>query len=290
MTTTWSSSNSGDSVVGSCVEHVERGAGDHAVADAFGELGLDDDPAAGDVDHAQRRLGLEQQLAVDQAGRLLVLRQVDREEVARRHDLIERHQLDAHLAGAVGGHERVVGDEAHLERLGAVGDELADPAEADDAERLVGELDALPARPLPAAGGERGVRLRHVAGLGEQQRDRVLGGGDDVRLRGVDHHHAAGGGGGDVDVVEPDAGAADDDQLGAGVEHVGRDLGGRADDQGVRRGHDSEQLLGREVGADVDGVPRLTEPIEPTVGDLFGDQNSRHDRHAYRPTAPDPKH
>ena len=31
-------------------EHVERGAGDHAVADALGEVGLVDDAAAGDVD------------------------------------------------------------------------------------------------------------------------------------------------------------------------------------------------------------------------------------------------
>ena len=68
---------------------------------------------------------------------------------------------------------------------------------------------------------ERGVRLRHVAGLGQQQRHRVLGGGDDVRLRSVDHHHAAGGGCGDVDVVEPDPGAADDDELGAGRQHLG---------------------------------------------------------------------
>ena len=59
------------------------------------------------------------------------------------------------------------------------------------------------------------MRLRNVAGLGEQQRHRVLGGGDDVRLRRVDHHHAAGGGVRDVDVVEPDAGATDDDELGA---------------------------------------------------------------------------
>ena len=133
------------------LEHVERGSGDDTIANALSELRLDNDPAAGDVDHAQRRLRLEQQLAADQARRLLVLRQVDRQEVTRRHDLVERHQLDAHLAGTIGGDERVVGDKAHLERLGAVGDELADAAEADDAERLVGELDTLPARPLPAA-------------------------------------------------------------------------------------------------------------------------------------------
>ncbi len=53
MTTTESSSNSGDSVIGSVDEHVEGGTGDHAVAQALGEIRLVDDAAAGDVDHAQ---------------------------------------------------------------------------------------------------------------------------------------------------------------------------------------------------------------------------------------------
>ena len=110
-----------------------------------------------------------------------------------------------------------------------VGDELADAAEADDAERLVGELDALPPAALPPAGDERRVGLRDVAGLGQQQRHRVLGGRDDVALRGVDDHHAAPGGGVDVDVVEPDAGPADDDQVGAGGQHL---VGHRASPSG----------------------------------------------------------
>ena len=109
-------------------------------------------------------------------------------------DLVEAEQLDAHLLGAVLGHERVVRHEAHAEALGPVGDQLADAAEADDAERLVGEFDALPAAALPATVDERGVGLRHVAGRRQQQRHRVLGGRDDVALRGVDHHHAAAGG------------------------------------------------------------------------------------------------
>ena len=200
-----------------------------AVADGVGERGLVDDAAAGDVDDAQRRLGLEQQVAADEARRLGRLRQVDREEVGLGDDLVERQQLDAELAAALGRHERVVGDEAHAEAAGPVGDELADAAEADDAERLVGQLDALPPAALPAPGDERRVGLRHVAGLGEQQRHRVLGGRDDVALRGVDDHHAAAGGGVDVDVVEADAGPADDEQVAAGGEHV---VGDRASPSG----------------------------------------------------------
>ena len=47
-----------------------------------------------------------------------------------------------------------------------------------------------------------------------------------------------------------------------------------------------EQLFGREVGADVDDVAGFTEPVEAAVGDRFGDENPRHDRHAYRPAGP----
>ena len=98
-------------------------------------------------------------------------------------------------------------------------DEHADAAEADDAERLAVQLDALPARAVPRARLEVGVGLRDVAGLREQQRDRVLGRRQHVRLRRVHHHHAAPGGGLDVDVVETDPGATDDHELAPGVEH-----------------------------------------------------------------------
>ena len=41
----------------------------------------------------------------------------------------------------------------------------------------------------------------------------------------------------DVDVVEADAGPADDHQVGAGLEHLGGDRGGRPDDEGVGARH-----------------------------------------------------
>ena len=118
--------------------------------------------------------------------------------------------LDAELAVALGADERVEGDDAHAEALRALGDELADAAEAEDAERLVHELDAASTSSAPSGPAiERGVRLRDVAGEREQQRERVLGGGDDVGLRRVGDDDAALGRGGDVDVVDADAGAAD---------------------------------------------------------------------------------
>jgi hypothetical protein len=174
---------------------------------------LIDSARAGDVDDPQARLGLEQQVPPDQTGGLRGLGQVDREEVRLGDDLVQRHQLDATLTGLVGRHERVVGDEAHPEPAGPVGDELADAPKADDAERLVGEFDPLPFAPLPPAGDQRGMGLGNVASLRQQEGHRVLGRRHNVRLRRVDHHHASLRGGVDIDVVEADTGPTHDNQV-----------------------------------------------------------------------------
>ena len=60
-----------------------------------------------------------------------------------------------------------------------LGDEDPDPAESDDADGLLEQLDAGVARPLPLV-LQRAVRGRHVPRGGEHQGDRELGGGDDV--------------------------------------------------------------------------------------------------------------
>ena len=122
--------------------------------------------------------------------------------------------LDAELAEALGGDELVEGDDVHLEALGALGDELADAAEADHAERLAVELGALELGPVPAPVDQRAVRLRDVAEQGQRQRQGVLGGGDRVRLGRVGDDDPAAGRGRDVDVVDAGAGAADHLQVG----------------------------------------------------------------------------
>ena len=145
-----------------------------------------------------------------------------------------------------------------------------------DAERLVGELDALPLRALPAALDQRGVGLGDVAGLGHQHGEGVLGRGEDVRLRRVDHHHPAGGRHRHVDVVEPDAGPADHHQVGARRQHVRGDLGGGPHDQRVRAGDGREQLGGGKAQTDVDLVAGVAEAIEPDLRDLLRDQDASH--------------
>ena len=180
--------------------------------------------------------------------------------------------LDAQLAEALGGDERVERDDAHAERAGADGDELADAAEAEHAERLALDLDAAELRALPLAGGERRVRLRDVAGEREHQRDGVLGRGDHVGLRRVGDDDAALGRGGDVDVVDADAGAADHLQVVGALDQLGVELRRRADQDPVVGADALQQLLAAPVGAEID-VEALAQHVDAGVGDLLRDED-----------------
>ncbi len=125
----------------------------------------------------------------------------------------------------------------------AVGDDRADIAGADEAERLVGDLDAHEAVLLPLAGAGRGVGLGELAGERHHHRDGVLGGGDRIAEGRVHHDDALLGRSRDIDIVDADAGAADDlEVLGRRDDLLG-DLGGRADGEAIIVADDLEQLV-----------------------------------------------
>src|SRR5690606_21621385 len=224
-------------------EHVEAGAGDPAVLEGDVQRRLVHDAAAGGVDDPDGRLDLVQLAVADEAAGLGRLRQVDGGEVALAQQLVQRDEFHAELGGAGGLYVRVVRDDVHVERGEALGDQDADAAEAEHPDGLALQLDAGVLRPLPLALLEGRVALGDVPRGREQERDGVLGGGDDVGRRRVHDHHAGLGGGLDVDVVEADAGAGDDAQ-GLGVlEHLGGDLRGAAHDQRVHVPDGGEQLF-----------------------------------------------
>jgi hypothetical protein len=167
----------------------------------------------------------------------------------------------------------------HPEGQRPLGHQASDPAQPHDAEGLAVKFDAFPLRAPPVPRLEVGVGLRDVPGLGDQQGDGVLGSGEDVRLRGVDHHHALAGGRGNVDVVEADPRPADHHQLRARLEHVGRDLCGAADDERRCTPDRAEQLLRRHPDGHVDVEAGGGERVETHLSEGFGDQNARsHER------------
>ena len=85
----------------------------------------------------------------------------------RAQQLVQADQADAHLRGAAGCDVGVVGDDVHAEGGQPLRDQHADPAEADDADGLLVELDAgvLAALPLalPAAPRWPAAMLRAAA-------------------------------------------------------------------------------------------------------------------------------
>ena len=94
---------------------------------------------------------------------LLRHRHVQRDDVGAAQQVVQLHLLDAEFERALRRQERIVGDDPHPQADGAVGDDRADIAAADHAERLGGELDAHEAVLLPLAGLRGGVGLRDLA-------------------------------------------------------------------------------------------------------------------------------
>ena len=89
---------------------------------------------------------------VDDVAGLVGQRRVQRDEVGARQQFVELDLLDAELGRPLLRQERVERDDVHLEADAARGDDRADIAAADDAERLAGDLDAHEAVLLPLAG------------------------------------------------------------------------------------------------------------------------------------------
>ena len=254
-------------------EDVEARAGDVAGDQQVAHRQLVDQPAARAVDDAHALLGLHQVGARQDVLGLLGERRVHGDEVGARQELLERHLLDAELGGALLAQERIVGDHPHLQPERALGDDRADIAAADQAQRLEAELGAHEAVLLPLAGLGAGVGRGDLAGQREHQRDGMLGGGDGVAERRVHHHDAVRRRRLDVDIVDADAGATDDFQVLRLRQHLGRDLGRRADREAVVVADDGAQLGGFQAGLEVDVAAALGEDLDGARRQLVGDQN-----------------
>ena len=76
---------------------------------------------------------------------------------------VQFHLGDAQFHRAVIRQEGIIGDHLHAQAAAAVGHDRADVAAADDAQRLVEELDAHEAVLLPLAGLGGGIGFRQLA-------------------------------------------------------------------------------------------------------------------------------
>ena len=197
---------------------------------------------------------------------------------ARRKQFVEFDLLDAEIERALVREIRIVGGDLHLQPDGAVGDDRADIAAADDAERLAEDFDAEKLVLLPLAGAGRGVGFGDLPGERQHQRDGVLGGGDRIAERRVHHDDAARGGGGNVDIVDADAGAADHFQVLGVFQDLRRHLGGGADGEAVEAADQFGELLLvlAERGLEIDLDAAILENLDRGGGERIGDENFRH--------------
>ena len=198
------------------------------------------------------------------------------DDVRAAQQLVQFHLLDAHFDGALRRQERVIGHDLHLQAQRTVGDDAADVAGADQAERLGVELHAHEAALLPLAGLGGGVGGGHLAGQGEHHGDGVFCRGDRIAEGRVHHHDPGGGGGRDVDVVDPDPGAADDLQIAGGGDDVLVRLGVGANDQAVVVADDLDQLVLGKSGPDISIDAALAEDFDGGGAEAVGDKNAGH--------------
>ena len=237
-------------------ENVEGRAGDVAAVQRSAQCDFVDKAAARAIDDAHALLGPRQFLRREDVARLRRQRRMQRDEISAREKIVQLELFDADLMGALhAAQERIERDDPHPQSDAARGDDRADISAADDAERLAGQLDAHEAVLFPFSRLGRDISARDLAGERKHERDGMLGGGDRIAERRVHHDDAASGGGGNVDVVDADAGAADNSQFGRALEQLGRDLRGGADGETVIVADDLGELVLVEPRFDIDLDP-----------------------------------
>ncbi len=200
-------------------EDVESAAGDVAGIDGVFEGCFVDEAAAGAVDDEGAFVHESDALFVHYVAGVISEGDVEGDDIGTGEgDVGGFSECDFEFAGAGFCEEGVVGDDVHVEGLGAFGELGADAAHAEDGEAFAVEFDALEgfARGVEVSGEDSGVGGADVSGGGEHEGERVLGGGDGVAGGRVHDDHAVVGGGVAVDVIDADSGAADGFEVGGG--------------------------------------------------------------------------
>ena len=255
--------------------HIQARTGDHTVVDGFSDRRLIHHAAAGTVHDPRRGLHGAQQLRIHQVLGVLGARDVQGDVVGGAEQLIQLQQLHLHPLSPVSGNEGVVGDHLHAHGLGNPGDVGSDLAETDHPQSLLVELVADVFLAVPLAGPHAAMGLRNVPREGQHHRQSVLRCSDGVALRRVHHQHTPLGGGRHINVVDADAGAADDLEATRRRDHRCSHLGDGTDHQSVVLTDDPDQLLLREAGALIH-LRHLAKDVDPGLVDRIGDKNFRH--------------
>ena len=153
-----------------------------------------------------------------------------------------QYVIQANLFGIarIGWRDHIVKDHGHAQCRCLPAQQAADVAEADEPQCLAGDLAAFELFLFPLACGHAHRRLGDAAGQGQHVAKGQFGHRVGAGLGGVAHGDALAGGILDVDVVQSDATADDNLQVGGCVQHGLRDLGAAADHHAVIVGRIAE--------------------------------------------------
>ncbi len=256
------------------IEHIEGGAGHVAVFEG-GEQGFGDNHfATGAIHHAHTGTREGESVGVDHAAGFGSERAVEGEEVARLEQFVETDEADTALGGCARRDVGVGSEQSHLVGLPEPGDRRADPSETDDAERFPAQFDTGEFLFLPEALLHRGVGRKDVASQSSEKSEGVFGDTDGIAAGRVHHDDTAARGGLDIDVVDADAGAADDAKLPGAVEQLGRDARGGADQHGVGVGDGfGDRRFRPQQAHDLPGGIRGAQDFFGSFRDVFGDND-----------------
>ena len=210
-----------------------RAVGPHlAGLEGLGQVRFRDHLAPGGVDDHDAVLHLGEGVLVEHAPGLVGERGVDGDDVRLGQHLVQGLQF----GHGVGGEEGIVGDHLHAEALGALGHFRGDGAGADQAQGLLEQLGALELVLGELAFLHGHVRLDQAGRDGHHEGHGHLGHGHAGGGGGVHHLHAPGFAGRLVHVVQADAAADDQLEVGGLVDHLLGDLGLGADEQDLGLG------------------------------------------------------
>lgn len=184
------------------LEDIETGAGEGMVIERPGKRRVFYDAAAGGVDEQAAQLHLLDALSVDEMMRALIVGHVQGHDVGFSQYLIERRISEVQYLGKECIVAHIVRDDMHAEALGDADDVQPDMPGADDAERLVLEIESDEPLDREILFQSACVGLVDIAGKGENKRECVLGDRIFPVVGDVQDHDTLCLAGSDVDMIE----------------------------------------------------------------------------------------
>ncbi len=200
--------------------------------------------------------------------------------IDERQKFVDRgKRFNAQLLGPLFREERIVPDHAHFQGLGPGGNRLPDAPQANDADRLVGQLGAHVLVAVPAPFDQALVCGGNVARQGQHHGQRMFGRAERVARRRVHHHDAQSRGRGLIDVVGADAGANNGSHAAIALQRIGGDLHAAAQDCAFELVQGLAKCVARQADADlVFDAGGFGQDVEPFLGQFVENDDSGHGR------------